>query len=230
MSLYDINSIENSALELVTVEGTTLKLANLSGNLIRDGILNTIVINDNTYTNVIPNKNLTSYVTIIPEGNLINDSFGILGTKNEQFILPKGKHTYSGNAEVFINDGNALYGLTGKSQIFFDYDGTNAIITGEIKSLSGKKSFLDLSCRDCSASQIVDIIFPSGDICNNSRICFNAIELKNSNLDASLTNNYTLISDGSVYGPEGKEFGNVFSVNDTDSGSIEIRGAIVGSK
>ena len=52
------------------------------------------------YTNAIPNKNLTSYVTIIPEGNLINDSFGILGTKNEQFILPKGKHTYSGNAEA----------------------------------------------------------------------------------------------------------------------------------
>ena len=53
---------------------------------------------------------------------------------------------------------------------------------------------------------------------------------KNSKLDNILTNDYTLESDGSFFGPEGSEFGNVFSVNDTDSGSIEIRGAVVGTK
>ena len=30
-------------------------------------------------------KNFTDYVTIIPEGNLINGSFGLIGIKNEQF-------------------------------------------------------------------------------------------------------------------------------------------------
>ena len=40
----------------------------------------------------------------------------------------------------------------------------------------------------------------------------------------------TLISDGSFYGPDGKEFGNIFSVSDTDNGSIEIRGATVVKK
>ena len=43
MSLYDINSTENSALELVTVEGTTLKLSTISGNLVRDGETNLLV-------------------------------------------------------------------------------------------------------------------------------------------------------------------------------------------
>ena len=150
--------------------------------------------------------------------------------KNEQFSLPTGKHIYKGNGEVFINDGNALYGLKGNSQIIFDYDGNNTMITGEIKSLNGNKSLLDLSCRNCPATEIVEILFPSGQICNNNRICFSEIELKNSKLDNILTNDYTLESDGSFFGPEGSEFGNVFSVNDTDSGSIEIRGAIVGSK
>ena len=103
------------------------------------------------------------------------------------------------------------------------------MITGEIKSLSGNKSLLDLSCRDCPATEIVDIIFPSGQICND-RICFNKIELKNSKLDNILTNNYILESDGSFFGPEGSEFGNIFSVNDTNTGSFEIRGATVGSK
>ena len=230
MSLFDFTSNEDSPLELITVDGTTLKLTSVSGNLVRDGISNTIVIDENKYEQIQLSKNLTSYVTIIPEGNQINGSFGLIGLKNEQFSLPTGKHIYIGNAEVFINDGNALYGLKGNSQIIFEYDGTNSMITGEIKSLNGNKSLLDLSCRDCPATEIVDIIFPSGQICNSNKICFSEIELKNSKLDNKLTNNHTLVSDGSFFGPEGSEFGNVFSVNDTDSGSIEIRGAVVGGK
>ena len=35
--------------------------------------------------------------------------------QNEQFS--NGKYIYKGNAEVFINDGNALYGLSGNSNI-----------------------------------------------------------------------------------------------------------------
>ena len=230
MSLFDFTSNEDSPFELITVDGATLKLTNISGNLVRDGISNTFVIDETKYKQVVLIKNLTDYVTIIPEGNLINGSFGLIGLKNEQFSLPTGKHTYTGNAEVFINDGSALYGLKGNSQIIFDYDGTNTIITGEIKSLNGNKSLLDLSCRNCPATEIVDIIFPSGQICNSNKICFSEIELKNSKLDNKLTNNHTLVSDGSFFGPEGSEFGNVFSVNDTDSGSIEIRGAVVGTK
>ncbi len=229
MSLFDFTSNEDSPLELITVDGTTLQLTNVSGNLVRNGISNTIVIDETKYEQIQLIKNLTSYVTIIPEGNQINGSFGLIGLKNEQFSLPTGKHIYIGNAEVFINDGNALYGLKGNSQIIFEYDGTNTTITGEIKSLSGNKSLLDLSCRDCPATEIVDIIFPSGQICND-RICFNKIELKNSKLDNILTNNYILESDGLFFGPEGSEFGNIFSVNDTNTGSIEIRGATVGSK
>ena len=118
MSLFDFTSNEDSPLELITVDGTTLKLTNISGNLVRNGISNTIIIGETKYEQIILSKNLTDYVTIIPEGNLINGSFGLIGLKNEQFSLPTGKHIYKGNAEVFINDGNALYGLKGNSQIF----------------------------------------------------------------------------------------------------------------
>ena len=230
LSLYDICSNKDSGLEVITIDETTLKISKSSGTLIRNGISNTVRINNKIYSNVIPNKDLTSYVTIIPQGNSINNSFGILGLENKQFIIPVGKHTYKGNSEVFINDGNALYGLSGSSKIIFDYDGTNAFISGEIKSLSGKKSFLNLSCRDCSASNVVDIFFPIGKICEDNRVCFSEIELRNSKLDTGLTDSYTLTSDGSFFGPNGEEFGNIFSVNDTKDGSIEIRGATINKK
>ncbi|GIR38616.1 MAG: hypothetical protein CM15mP50_1270 [Rhodobacterales bacterium] len=33
------------------------------------------------------------------------------------------------------------------------------MITGEIKSLNGNKSLLDLSCRNCPATEIVEFYF-----------------------------------------------------------------------
>ena len=80
---------------------------------------------------------------------------------------------------------------------------------------------------DCQASNILDIVFPNGKICNNNRVCFNEIELINSKLDVDLTNSYILTSDGSFFGPNGEVFGNIFSVDDTKSGSIEIRWATI---
>ena len=46
---------------------------------------------------------------------------------------------------------------------------------------------MNLSCRDCPASNILDIVFPNGKICNNNRVCFNEIELINSKLDVDLS-------------------------------------------
>ena len=235
-SLYDLTSPETSNLELVTVDGNTLSLSKISGLYVRNqGAASAVISNPGNTTSEtiqfdLPNKKTTSFVTIIPEGNSINQEFGVLGLRNSSEPYPTGSFTYSGNAEVFINDGKALYGLTGNSNILFEFDGTNSKISGEITSLAGKKSFLDLSCRDCPASAVVDIIFTSGNICNGSRICFNSIELKNNNLDVPLTSNYKLESDGALFGPNSGELGTVFSVNDTELGSVEIRGAAVGKK
>ncbi|GIR38615.1 MAG: hypothetical protein CM15mP50_1260 [Rhodobacterales bacterium] len=63
-----------------------MKLTNISGNLVRDGISNTIIIDETKYEQIILNKNLTDYVTIIPEGNLINGSFGLIGLKTNNFL------------------------------------------------------------------------------------------------------------------------------------------------
>ena len=233
-SLYDTNSTKISELSLIMVDGKTLQIKTDAGSFSRINGQTVIKLNSSevkvAFIESQNKKSKTSYVTIVPEGNLYGGSFGLLGIDPQNNRLSDGEYIYNGNAEVFINDGNALYGLKGNSQIVFDYDGKNTIITGEIKSLNGNKSLLDLSCRNCPATEIVEILFPSGHICNNNKICFSEIELKNSKLDNILTNNYLLESDGSFFGPEGSEFGNVFSVNDTDSGSIEIRGAIVGSK
>ena len=96
--------------------------------------------------------------------------------------------------------------------------------------MSGKKSLLNLSCRDCVAENVVDIIFQSGSVCKTNRICFDNIELRNNNLKTNLSKNYILNSEAVFFGPDGNEMGSIFSVQDTDTGTIEIRGATVGSK
>ena len=234
-SLYDLTSSKTSSLELITVNGTTLQVTKIDGMFVRNNGSASITLNNspgfNTeVANAVPSRNMTSYVTIIPEGNSLDGSFGIIGLPDVSETIPVGNFSYSGNAEIFINDGNALYGLTGNSNILFEFDGLDSKITGEVTSLSGKKSFLDLSCRDCPASAVVDIVFPSGSLCNGNRICFNSIELRNNNLDVNLSNGYKLDSDGALFGPNASELGTVFSINDTGSGSIEIRGATVGKK
>ena len=235
-SLYDLTSPDSSNLELITVDGNTLSLSKASGLYVRDqGAASVVLSGTENSTNEIiqvdiPDKKITSFVTIIPEGNLINQAFGVLGLRDVSDPFPMGSFTYLGNAEVFINDGVALYGLNGSSTINLDYDGSDSKITGEITSLSGQKSVLDLSCRDCPVTQVVDIVIPSGSVCDNGRICLNQINLINSQLASELTSNYNLESDGALFGPEGSEIGGVFSVSDTDVGTIEIRGAFVGKR
>ena len=43
-----------------------------------------------------------------------------------------------------------------------------------------------------------------------------------------MTNEYQMESDGTFFGPDSVEIGGVFSIDDTDTGSIEIRGAFLG--
>ena len=167
-------------------------------------------------------------MTIIPEGNSLNGSFGIIGIPESSGDLIEGNYTYLGTSRIFINDGTALYDLTGNSKIQIDFNGLEGELVGELTSLSGKMSMLNLSCRDCPISNAVDIIFPSGSICNGNRICLNKIELKNGIITNTLTNQYQMESDGTFFGPNSVEIGGVFSVDDTDTGSIEIRGAFLG--
>lgn len=235
-SLYDLSSSQGSDLELITVDGATLQLTQMNGMFVRNNGSASVVLTDKVtgineeIANAIPRRNMTSFVTIIPEGNLLDGSFGIVGLPNLSENILEGNFSYHGNAEIFINDGKALYGLTGSSKILFEFDGKQSNVSGEVTSLTGKKSFLDLSCRDCSASAVVDILLPTGNICNGNRICFNSLQLRNSTLDVPLTNNYKLNSDGTLFGPNASELGTVFSVTDTESGSIEIRGATVGKR
>ncbi len=233
-SLYDLNSSETSALELITIDGSTLSLIKASGNFIRNEGSASVSIPDSTgnsnklVSNAVPAKQMTSFVTIIPEGNALDGSFGILGLPTASNTIPKGTYNYSGNAQIFVNDGNALYGLSGNSNVVLEFDGTNSKITGDVTSLTGKRSFLDLSCRDCPVSSVLDIAFSNGSVCNGNRICLGDIELRNSNLDVPLSKSHVLSSDGTFFGPNSSELGAIFSVNDTQSGSIEIRGALTG--
>ena len=233
-SLYDLNSLDVSNLELITIDGNNLDLEKIEGELIRNQGSAMVTINERNGASPkkveyeIPIKNLTSFVTFIPEGNSLNDSFGIIGIPESSGDIVKGNYTYLGTSRIFINDGTALYDLTGNSKIEIDFNGLEGVLVGELTSLSGKMSMLNLSCRDCPISNAVDIIFPSGSICNGNRICLNEIELKNGIITNTLTNDYRMESDGTFFGLNSVEIGGVFSIDDTDNGSIEIRGAFLG--
>ena len=233
-SLYDLNSLDVSNLKLITIDGTTLDLENIEGEFVRKQGSAVVIINEKdgapskNVENGIPIKDLTSFVTYIPEGNSLNGSFGIIGIPESSGDIVEGNYTYLGTSRIFINDGTALYDLTGNSKIQIDFNGLEGELVGELTSLSGKMSMLNLSCRDCPISNAVDIIFPSGSICNGNRICLNKIELKNGIITNTLTNQYRMESDGTFFGPNSVEIGGVFSIDDTDTGSIEIRGVFLG--
>ena len=77
-SLYDLNSLDVSNLKLITIDGTTLDLVKIEGELVRHQGSAIVTINEKNgassknVENGIPVKDLTSYVTIIPEGSSIN--------------------------------------------------------------------------------------------------------------------------------------------------------------
>ncbi len=233
-SLYDLYSPDVSNLKLITIDGATLDLENMEGEFVRKQGSSVVIINEKNGTssknvkNGIPIKDLTSFLTYIPEGNSLNGSFGIIGIPESSGDIVEGNYTYLGTSRIFINDGTALYDLTGNSKIQINFNGSEKLLFGELTSLSGKMSMLNLSCRDCPISNALDIIFPSGSVCNGNRICLNKIELKNGIITNTLTNQYRMESDGTFFGPNSVEIGGVFSIDDTDTGSIEIRGAFLG--
>ena len=120
-SLYDTNSTKISELKLIMVDGKTLNIKTDAGSFSRINGQTVIKLNSSEDTVAFiesQNKKLkTSYVTIVPEGNLYGGSFGLLGIDPQNSRLSDGEYIYNGNAEVFINDGNALYGLSGDSKV-----------------------------------------------------------------------------------------------------------------
>ena len=83
-SLYDLNSPYVSNLKLITIDGTTLDLENIEGEFVRKQGSAVVIVsekNGNSSKNVkyeVPIKNLTSFVTYIPEGNSLNGSLKVL--------------------------------------------------------------------------------------------------------------------------------------------------------
>ena len=114
-SLYDTNSTKVSELKLIMVDGKTLDIKTDAGSFSRINGQTVIKLSSSeetiTFIESQNKKSKTSYVTIVPEGNLYGGSFGLLGIDPQNKRLSNGEYIYNGNAEVFINDGNALYGL-----------------------------------------------------------------------------------------------------------------------
>ena len=233
-SLYDTNSTKISELKLIMVDGKTLNIKTDAGSFSRINGQTVIKLDSSeekvAFTETQNKKSKTSYVTIVPEGNLYGGSFGLLGIDPQNKRLSNGEYIYNGNAEVFINDGNALYGLSGDSNIEIKVTETDDEIIGQISNLSGYQSFLDLSCRGCPIDSVATIVFRNGSICNGNNICFEKVILDNSKLSYPLTSLYNLETQGSFYGENSSEIGIVFAIDDTKAGSIEIKGALTGSK
>ena len=231
-SLFDVNSTKNSDLEIIMVDGSTYKLEKLSGEFVRNNGSSSVFLNNSSdeeginFNKQAIKQTQNSFVVIIPEDNIFSNSFGILGIDPQHTKLANGQYEYKGNAEVFINDGNALYGLSGNGKILLNLNDSGDLVSGEISSLSGYKSFLDLSCRGCEVNDVLKITFPNGSFCNNNNICFDEIELQDSKLSLPLSSLYTLNAEGTFFGSDFSEFGFLFSLDDTKSGSIEMKGAI----
>ena len=111
-------------------------------------------------------------------------------------------------------------------RILLNLNDSGDLVSGEISSLSGYKSFLDLSCRGCEVNDVLKITFPNGSFCNSNNICFDEIELQDSKLSLPLSSLYTLNAEGTFFGSDFSELGFLFSLDDTKSGSIEMKGAI----
>lgn len=149
-------------------------------------------------------------------------TIGILGIATQENNLPTGSASYSGDANVTIQDGATLFDLSGTSSIEADFAAGS--VTTTLSGLDGTRTedldapvnVTDAATIEVSESALNGGIFSGG-----------TASVSGSGL-ASLSDSAMTSLTGSIFGPKGEEAGGVLVIDDRASGRLQVFGDFVG--
>lgn len=143
--------------------------------------------------------------------------FGVFGIPATD-IPDSGTANYAGESAVVIVDGAAVYDLTGTSSIDVDFAAdrlkTNINnLDGTRTDLTGVTDVTNVAEMELTFVTIEDGAFEGG-----------FFDLFSDQLSTFESGNETILHNGELFGPEAAEIGGVFTIDDTDTGSLLIHG------
>ena len=190
----------------------TFDVDTLSGSL--NAAESTITLENGGRGLVSDNREFSSLISIEQASGTQFGVFGIPATD----IPVNGTANYAGESTVVIVDGEAVYDLTGTSSIDVDFaadrlktnlnnlDGTRTDLTGVI-------DVTDVAEMELTFVTIEDGAFEGG-----------FFDLFSDQLGTFESGNETVLHNGELFGPDAAEIGGVFTIDDTDTGSLLIHG------
>ncbi len=170
---------------------------------------------DNGGQGVVSDDNEFSGLIAIEQAS--GTEFGVFGIPATD-IPDGGTASYSGESTVIIVDGAAVYDLNGTSTVDVDFGGdrlkTNINnLDGTRTDLAGVADVTDVAEMELTFVTIEGGAFEGG-----------FFDLFSDQLGTFESGNETILHNGELFGPGAAEVGGVFTIDDTDTGSLLIHG------
>ena len=161
----------------------------------------------------------TRYIATPTTGNA---TIGVLGAVTPAADLPGGSVTMTGPATVTIQNGTALFDLTGDATIAANF-GTDRVTT-TLSGLKGTQTngitptvdVTDVATVTITGSAITGATFDGGTVAVTSATL------------PTLSAGAVTSTNGAFFGPTGNEAGGVFVADDTATGNLRIFGDFIG--
>ena len=148
---------------------------------------------------------------------------GIVGIPTETADLNAlGEVNYAGTATLLIEDGNAIYDLSGDATIEASFD--TGTVTATLDGLSGERE-AGLASPPASVSE-VGVITVTGSAIEGATFSGGTPALVSDEI-SDLSGSETLSLEGAFYGPDADELGASLVIDDSVSGSVTILGTII---
>lgn len=144
--------------------------------------------------------------------------FGVFGIAASS-IPETGTASYTGGSNVIINDGTAVYELEGTSQVDVDFAASR--LKSSLDNLDGTRSDA-AGVSDVTDVAQVDLTFVT--IASDGSFEGGFLDLFSDTLGTFESEQEVLEHQGALFGPEAVEVGGVFTVDDTQVGSLLIHG------
>jgi hypothetical protein len=231
----DLTSQDTSVLAAASLDAAALTTTGLTGSLNRaantasigtlSGTINAartevaLTAGGNVTFTSGANQYAVRYVATPTTGNR---TIGVVGAVTTAASMPSGTATMTGPATVTIQDGVALYDLTGDAAIAANF-GTNRVTT-TLSGLDGTRAggitpsepVTDVATVTITGSTIAANTFSGGTATVTSTTL--------SPLGASANTSVN----GTFFGPAGEEVGGVLLIDDTATGNIRVFGDFIG--
>lgn len=207
---------ENSA-GIIDQNANTIDFLSFDGSTVG----NFVVLSGGGVTTLTSNGNsFSATFTVRPASG--NSRTGVLGVPTFISELPSTA-SYTGTSAVQINDGSAVFELTGNSSAEIDFLQSSAEVT--LSDLSGTRS-TGVSAPT-NVTNVANIMLNNIGV-SGSSLSGGTATVTSSQLSSSLTSSPTVSLDGGVFGPAADEVGGSLVVDDTASGSLLLQGTFLG--